>query len=100
MRAAVAIPLLRKDFITHEVQLLEARAAGASAVLLIARALAPDRLRELLPYGIEEDARRKERMATEEVSAPLLDMKARVAEFEKEVRAEWEAAHGKKVADG
>ena len=57
-------------------------------------------VRRLIPYGIEEDARRKERMATEEVSAPLLDMKARVAEYEKEVRAEWEAAHGKKVADG
>ncbi len=47
VRAAVDVPLLRKDFITHEVQLLEARAAGAAAVLLIARALAPDRLREL-----------------------------------------------------
>lgn len=44
VRAAVDVPLLRKDFITDRVQLLEARVAGASAVLLIARALAPARL--------------------------------------------------------
>lgn len=46
-RTAVRLPLLRKDFITDEIQLLEARAYGASAALLIARALAPDELERL-----------------------------------------------------
>ena len=46
--ASVAVPLLRKDFILDELQVLEARAAGAAAVLLIVRALAPDRLAALL----------------------------------------------------
>ena len=43
----VSVPVLRKDFILDELQLYEARAAGASAVLLIVRALAPERLRAL-----------------------------------------------------
>jgi indole-3-glycerol phosphate synthase len=40
-------PVLRKDFILDELQLLEARVAGASAILLIVRALGAGRLREL-----------------------------------------------------
>jgi len=43
-RAATSLPTLKKDFHVHPVQLLEARAVGASAVLLIARALPPDEL--------------------------------------------------------
>jgi indole-3-glycerol phosphate synthase len=46
------VPILRKDFILDELQILEARAAGASAVLLIVRVLDRTRLEELMACAL------------------------------------------------
>lgn len=52
-RTAVSLPVLRKDFLIDPLQVLEARAAGADAVLLIVAALDDGRLRELLALAGE-----------------------------------------------
>jgi indole-3-glycerol phosphate synthase len=57
MRVSVPTPILRKDFMIDSYQLAEAKAFGADAVLLIAAAMKPERLRDLFheaaAFGLE-----------------------------------------------
>jgi indole-3-glycerol phosphate synthase len=48
VRSSVSLPVLRKDFSIHPAQVIEARASGADAVLLIVAALTDADLRALL----------------------------------------------------
>ncbi len=49
------IPVMRKDFLVDPVQILEARAAGASGVLLIATILSDEKINDMLHCAYEHD---------------------------------------------
>ncbi len=53
IKQAVSLPILRKDFIIDPWQVYESRAAGADAILLIAEALAPGALMDLMIVAAE-----------------------------------------------
>ncbi len=55
VRAAVTLPILRKEFIICDYQVYESRAAGADAILLIARILSSQQLKDLLALAHELD---------------------------------------------
>lgn len=50
---AVELPVMRKDFLVDPIQVIEARAAGASGVLLIARMLSGGQLAEMVDLTLE-----------------------------------------------
>ena len=84
IRAAVSVPLLKKDFHVDPLQLLEARVLRASALLLIARALNPAQLTELASFasdiGLEvlievRDERELERAL--QTTAPMIGVNSR-----------------------
>ena len=51
VKKAVSIPVLQKDFIINDHQIMEAGAAGADAFLLIAEALDMDRIQSFIDFG-------------------------------------------------
>ena len=53
VRRVVDVPLLRKDFIATEHQILEARAAGADIILLIVAGLAESEISRLMKFTFE-----------------------------------------------
>jgi indole-3-glycerol phosphate synthase len=51
VRKDIVIPILRKDFIMEEVQILEAKALGADVILLIAACLSPKLVKQLSQFA-------------------------------------------------
>lgn len=78
IRESVSVPLLRKDFIVDRYQLLEARVAGADAVLLIAEVLEDDELGQLLDETHELGMQALVELYDEENLARVIDSGAKI----------------------
>lgn len=76
VRAAVTVPVLRKDFISEPYQVFEARAAGADIVLLIVAALEQPKLVELFTLVAELGMTALVEAHSEEELARALDLGA------------------------
>jgi indole-3-glycerol phosphate synthase len=77
-RAAVNVPVLRKDFIVDPWQVWEARASEADSFLLIAAVLRPSLLRELLDLGRDLGMEPLVEVHTREELAQAIDAGARI----------------------
>ena len=98
VKAAVSRPILRKEFIIDRYQIVEARAAGADAVLLIAECLTDDELsefyREIRRLGMHalielfepENLERVLRLNPEIVGVNNRNLKTLVTDFEHGLR--------------
>lgn len=78
VRAAVSVPVLRKDFLLSEYQLWESRAMGADAVLLIVAALGEDELSALIRLSRELGMTPLVEVHTEEEARTALECGATV----------------------
>lgn len=74
----VKIPVLRKDFIVDERQILEAYAYGADSYLLIAKVLDQDRLKQLIEAGRELDMEPLVEVHSEEEAVKSINAGAKI----------------------
>jgi indole-3-glycerol phosphate synthase len=77
VRAATALPILRKDFVTDPYEIAEARACGADAVLLIVAALEREQLRDLVAVSRSRDVAALVEVHDEAETAAALEAGAR-----------------------
>jgi indole-3-glycerol phosphate synthase len=76
VREAVGLPTIKKGFHVDPVQLVEAKALGASAALLIARALSPEDLSRMMEAAIQLDLEVLVEVRDEEELARALSLNA------------------------